>query len=165
MKAKLLLASLVALVGAAPSLEAEVSFEFGDVENFRDFSVSGLSEERTLPIFEREFSRFLRVRGDRLLGEDRRLEIRFLDIDMAGDIQPWRSPRFHDIRFIEPIYPPYLKFEYRLLNADGQVLKEGEESIRDLGFDFRIRRAGYYHNSFYYEIELFEDWLRKLGKN
>jgi len=81
---------------------------------------------------------------------------------MAGDIQPWRNRHNADIRYVESIYPPRLKFRYTLKDAEGKVLLEGEESITDMAFQMNpaasIRGR---HEHFFYEMTLLGDWMRK----
>lgn len=140
-----------------------VSAEFEGVEEYTDFSVSGLSEEKTLPIFQRELAEELERIGSRYLAEGETLALTFTDIDMAGDIQPWRNKTNSDIRYVEAIYPPRLKFRYVLADTDGAIIKEGEASVSDLAFQMNISanvRAN--SMSFFYELELLSDWARNI---
>jgi hypothetical protein len=136
--------------------------EFEDVDNFTDFSVNGLSEERTLKMFKTELDKELEFLGGKYLAEGETLVIRFTDIDMGGDIQPWRNRYNADIRYVEAVYPPRLKFTYSLKNAEGEILDEGEVSISDLSFQMNAT-ASFRVNSetFYYETTLLRDWMRK----
>jgi hypothetical protein len=166
MKAKYLI--LTSLLGLTPliGISGTATAEFENVEAFTDFSVSGMTEEKTLNIFEPELERELERIGDKYLAEGETLVITFTDIDMAGDIQPWRNRTNSDIRYVEPVYPPRLKFKYVLTDAEGNVLKEGEASESDLAFQMNIG-ASVKGNSmnFYYELELLSDWARNtLGK-
>jgi hypothetical protein len=154
----LLTALLVPVFTSAGTMTAE----FEDVDNFTDFSVNGLSEEKTLKIFQAELDKELESLGGKYLAEDETLVIRFTDIDMAGDIQPWRNTYNADIRYVEAVYPPRLKFTYTLKNGEGEVLDEGEASITDLSFQMNSA-ASFRANSetFYYETTLLRDWMRK----
>jgi hypothetical protein len=135
--------------------------EFEGVEDYTDFSVSGMSEEKTLPIFKGEMEDTLERMARKYLAEGRTLSLVFTDIDMAGDIQPWRNRHNADIRYVEPIYPPRLKFRFTLKDAEGSVIAEGEESISDLSFQMSstaAMRSAF--NQFHYESELLESWFR-----
>lgn len=155
----------IAFSAASVSFAGKLAFEFEEPSEFTDFSVSGLTEERTLPIFEAELDQERERLGEKYLGEDETLTIRFTDIDMAGDIQPWRNRVNADIRYVEAIYPPRLVFTYELTDADGDVVRSGEESIKDLAFQMNaVASIRSRNSSFYYEITLLEDWLRKFRK-
>ncbi|MEX0331989.1 MAG: DUF3016 domain-containing protein [Puniceicoccaceae bacterium] len=139
----------------------QILAEFEDVDNFTDFSVSGLSEEKTLSIFESELEDELERFARKYIPEGQTLHILFTDIDMAGDIQPWRNRHNADIRYIERVYPPRLAFTYKLVDAEDNVLAEGEESIADLAFDYNVvAPMKNISMSFFYETNLLGDWIR-----
>src|SRR4051812_33514456 len=58
------------------------------------------------------------------------LHVTFTDIDMAGDFEPWRGPRFDDIRIVEDIYPPRISLPFRLPDAQGHGVKEGKRGLK-----------------------------------
>lgn len=136
---------------------ATIHLSFEGLDAYTDFSLQGLSEDKTKDLFIKETDRNQRLK--KIVGEDRTLEINFQDIDMAGDIQPWRNRVNADIRYVESIYPPSLKFTYTLKDANGKILAEGEESIRDLSFDFGLQPIG--DSSFKYELKLLENWAQR----
>jgi len=86
------------------------------------------------------------------------LKVTFSNIDLAGDYEPWLGPKYDDIRIVKPIYPPAFRFTYTVTNAAGAIVKQGEENIRDLGFDMRsaIDRS----DPLRYEKDILNDWMR-----
>jgi len=130
-----------------------------DVDSFRDFSVSGMSPERSVGVWDSEFERFA-AHNASFVPTGMVLHLEFTDIDMAGDIQPWRNRNNADIRYIENIYPPRLVFRYSLTDADGTVVASGEETLRNLSFLFGARPIRQY-DTFHYEFEMLRDWLRR----
>lgn len=147
------------------TLDATYEATFADPETFSDFSVSGMSEAKTLKVFERELQDFFADLGDKYVPEDQTLSITFHDIDMAGDIQPWRNIHNSDIRYVEAIYPPRLEISYVLKDADGEVISEGRESLSDLAYQMNVAASirNRYEN-FFYETTLLKDWIRKSFK-
>lgn len=87
------------------------------------------------------------------------LSVTFTDIDMAGDFEPWRGPRFDDIRIVKDIYPPRLVLAFQLKDADGKVVKEGKRELRDLAFMMKITMA-FRDDPVRHEKGLIDDWLR-----
>jgi len=162
MKHAILTALMLAIPFGLSAEEAEqhpVSLTFGEVKHFRDFEYSGMNEEKTTRIFERELLRYLDRMAPRYL-EDHRLELHFTDIDLAGDVQPWRNHANRDIRYIESIYPPRAEFTYTLKDASGATVAEGEAKLIDLGFDFNtIRRMN--PDPFEYEQDMIRRWLQR----
>lgn len=164
MKTKLILPIASLLLAGLPliSLGGTLKLSFDAVEDFRDFSVSGLTEERTLPLFEAEVMDTLSSAATKYLAEDETLVLHFTDIDMAGDIQPWRNRLNADIRYVEQIYPPRLSFTYEILDAQGTVVSSGEESIADLSFMMHVLAPMQSRqNNFFYESTILRDWMRK----
>jgi len=144
----------------------QINFEFEGVEDYTDLSISGLSEERTLPLLEAELEDQIPAWTKKYVGEDQVLTIHVLDIDMAGDIQPWRNRYNADIRYVEAVYPPRLKLRYTLADADGNIIQEGEDSISDLGFQqSTVTAMRMRHQNFAYEMELFSDWFRRTFRS
>ena len=103
--------------------------------------------------------RYLETRGKRYLTGGQQLKIEFTDIDLAGDYEPIVHPSLDDVRIIKSIYPPRLQFRYRLTDASGRVLSEGEENLRDLGFDVHaITRNS---DPLRYEKRMLERWAEQ----
>lgn len=169
MKSKTILTLLltgIALGSASTVFGQEIKASFENVKDYRDFSVSGLSEEKSLKIFKAELADVLPRLERRFLTEGLTLHITFTDIDMAGDIQPWRNLHNADIRYVERIYPPRLKFTYQLKDDEGEVLREGQESISDLAFQMNATAAVRADSeTFFYETTLLEDWVRKTFRD
>jgi len=91
--------------------------------------------------------------------EGHTLTVTFTDIDMAGDFEPWRGPRFDDIRIVKDIYPPRITLAFRLTDAEGNVVKEGKRDLRDLAFMMKITMA-FRDDPVRHEKGLLDDWLR-----
>ena len=91
--------------------------------------------------------------------EGHMLAVTITDIDMAGDFEPWRGPRFDDIRIVKDIYPPRIALSFQLKNAEGVVVKEGKRELRDLAFLMKITMA-FRDDSVRHEKGLLDDWLR-----
>jgi hypothetical protein len=91
--------------------------------------------------------------------EGHMLSVTFTDIDMAGDFEPWRGPRFDDIRIVKDIYPPRINLAFRLTDAEGRVVKEGKRELRDLSFMMKITMA-FRDDPVRHEKALLDDWLR-----
>jgi hypothetical protein len=91
--------------------------------------------------------------------EGHRLSVTFNDIDMAGDFEPWRGPRWDDVRIVKDIYPPRIVLNFRLTDAQGNVVKEGKRELRDLAFMMKINMS-FRDDPVRHEKALLDDWLR-----
>jgi hypothetical protein len=92
--------------------------------------------------------------------EGQKLEVTITDVDLAGEIEPWRSPQAHDVRIIKDIYTPRIDLSYRLIDsATGAVVKEGTSKLRDLNFTMNLHANR--QDPRVYEKALLDDWLRR----
>lgn len=105
-----------------------------------------------------ELRDYLVQRASIYVPEGQKLSITVTDVDLAGEIEPWRSPQMQDTRIIKDLYPPRIDLSFKLLDASGAVIKEGKRELRDLSYTMKIypnrsdRRV--------YEKALLDDWLR-----
>ncbi len=154
-----LLGVLPGLMTAAPTrtiARAEVNF----------FEPSKFTDVRDSMMGDYERTTYLDQIRDHLLEqakyyvpEGHTLNVTFTDIDMAGEFEPWRGPRFDDVRIVKDIYPPRVALSFRLVDAEGNVVKQGKRELRDLSFLMKIT-MGFRDDSVRHEKALLDDWLR-----
>jgi hypothetical protein len=97
-------------------------------------------------------------KASRVIPEGQKLVVKITDVDLAGEVEPWRSVRFHDVRIVKDIYPPRIELSFQLLDAAGAVIKEGTRHLSDMSFLMNI-----YSNrsdARVYEKGLLDDWIR-----
>ena len=82
----------------------------------------------------------------------------FTDIDLAGDYEPARGPTIGNIRIVKEIYPPRMKLSFRLTDANGEVLKQGDRELSDLNF-MRTAIPAFSNDPYRYEKTMLENWL------
>ncbi len=87
------------------------------------------------------------------------LKVTFLDIDMAGEFEPWRGPRYSDVRIVKDIYPPRIVLAFQMTDAEGNVVSKGQRDLRDLAFLMKMP-SGFASDAMRHEKTLLDDWLR-----
>jgi hypothetical protein len=107
----------------------------------------------------KELGDHLAARADRVLPPGRRLLVTIDDIKLAGDFEPWRGPGAQDVRVLRHAYPPRIDLHFRLLAADGAVLREGAAKLRDAAYLDRTVPAS--TDPLRYDKRLLDEWLRK----
>lgn len=173
MKAKTSLL-LLALLAAGPAMRAadsaddksngRVEVNFDQPDKFRDVKDSSMGDNASSSYLS-QFREYLQSNAPRFLGEGQKLAVTFTDIDMAGEYEPWRGGTRSDVRIVKSIYIPRLKFDYRVTDASGAVVKEGQANLSDLNFQNNIGNAIDNSDSLRYEKRLLNDWLRsELGR-
>ena len=78
------------------------------------------------------------------------------DLDRAGAFEPWRGA--DRVRVMRSTYPPRCTLRFRLVDAAGAVLKEGERKLAYADFTAPVEApAG---DPLRYDKALLSDWLR-----
>jgi hypothetical protein len=127
--------------------------KFTDVAN-RAFGDSDQERNETLSDLRTHFIK----QANRLLAPGQQLKITFTDIDLAGEFEPWRGGALADVRIVKDIYPPTMKLAFQLKDADGNVLKQGDRTLRDMGFMMTLSIDR--NDPLRFEKELFDNWVR-----
>ena len=110
-----------------------------------------------------ELREHLARRANELLPRGQALEVSITDIDMAGEVEPLRT-RAQDLRIVKDVYPPRINLRFRLLDADGKPIRQGERALSDL--NFMMRGIHYQNDPLRYEKALLDEWLeRELRDN
>jgi len=163
-KCILLAATLVAAASAfaaSPATStARVNVIFDHPEKFTDVKDSYMGTDRGRDNILALIKEYIEQRAPRYLPEGQSLSVTFTDIDLAGDFEPQRGPNMSDVRVIKDIYPPRLHFTYKLVDASGVVLKEGQEKLVELGFQMTASPLDS-HDSLHYEKGMLDKWLHE----
>lgn len=161
--AMLLLAAAPAFAYAAQDTAADtaaaVQVEIGELEQMREFKRMHGSARRDTEQSIRRLGEWLTGRAERMLAPGQQLHVLLRDVDLAGEFEPGRSMSLHDVRIVKDIYPPRIELHYRLTDASGQVLDEGDAVLRDSAFlSSDGSRAS---DSLRFEKRMLDDWLRE----
>jgi hypothetical protein len=95
--------------------------------------------------------------ASRELPQGQALHVWITDVDLAGDFEP-QQPYVNEVRIVKDIYPPRIDLRFRLADAGGKVLKEGDRKLRDPAF--LLRGAGNSSDALRFEKLLIDRWLR-----
>lgn len=125
---------LLAKDNAPPASASRVEVIFDHPENFTDVRDSVFASEKGTQAILDQLKSYLERDAAARIPAGARLEVKFTDIDLAGDFEPARGPDYDRIRIIRDIYPPRMDLEFRLTDANGKVLREGKRKLRNLNF-------------------------------
>ena len=141
----------------AAEKQSAVTVKFNEPDKFTDAAAhfNGGTDQYYLDTL----SEHLQKAAARQLAPGQKLEVTFTDIDLAGDFMP-SNPKLMDVRVIKDIYIPRMVLSFRLLDADGKVIKEGERKLTDLNFMNNIGLV-YRNLPLFYDKALLTDWVRK----
>ncbi|MEP7043430.1 MAG: DUF3016 domain-containing protein [Dokdonella sp.] len=160
--AMLALAAVSASATPEPAGQASrVEVNWTNPDNFADVrEAPGPSIGRTPPQeWLGDLSKHLKRRADRLLAPGQHLDVTFTDVRRAGSYEPWRGPQWDDIRVVTDIYPPMIDLQFKLTDANGTTLREGDRKLRDLSFLNRGTLSQ--QDPLRFEKRMLDDWLRR----
>lgn len=147
---------------AAPAAEqlagqgaAQVGVTYVAPETFRDREFRQASSRASaLAEFDRWFAEF----GARYLPPGAQLRIEVLDIDLAGDFEPWRTG-WQDVRFLRDTTPPRIHLRWQL-EQGGKLVRRGDARLSDMNYLWDPRGRGD-ERRFAHDRLLVQDWFRK----
>lgn len=142
----------------ATPAEERVTVQLGDFSQMRELRhLQGFQRSDTEKAIER-LARWLQRQAERRVPAGQRLEITLRDVDLAGDYEV--SGRLgQDVRVIRELYPPRIELDYRLSEADGKVLQQGQADLRDTAF---LLSGVTDDEPLRHEQRLLGNWLRAL---
>lgn len=152
------LAPAMALAAAETRTIARAEVLFFEPQKFTDVKDSYMGDSDRTTYLD-QIRDHLLEQAKYYVPEGHTLSVTFTDIDMAGDFEPWRGPRWDDVRIVKDIYPPRMNLTFRLTDAAGNVVKEGKRELRDLAFMMKITMA-FRDDPVRHEKALLDDWLR-----
>lgn len=149
------------VVAFADEKSANVAVSFHEADKFTDARshFGGDTDEGYLKML----STHLQKDANRRLAPGQKLEVTITDIDLAGDYVP-SDARSQDVRIIREIYIPRIKLSFRLLDADGKVINEGERRLSNMNFMNDLRLVGR-NDPLFYDKNLLSDWVDKEFKS
>ncbi|HMO65197.1 MAG TPA: DUF3016 domain-containing protein [Verrucomicrobiota bacterium] len=122
--AALLLATGCASNARDPAAGGSATVQFSAPERFLDFEAGGSAPAAWEPSAA-ELERFIQARAREVIPAGQTLELTITDVDLPGRIH--RGAR--NLRVMDSRGSSEVRFDFRLLAADGRVLHEGSERL------------------------------------
>lgn len=135
-----------------------VAVSWNDPAKFREFSCR--NEDIGRSDWMRPLAEYTRSQAERRLPDGARLEVRFIDVDRAGECEPTRSGQW--LRVLREVTPPRIELDYRLIPASGAERSAQGVVLTDLGYLQRIPQSASNQDALLHEKRLVDAWLRSL---
>lgn len=145
------------------SPKSTVTVELGDFDAMRELKRLRGHQRRDTERQIEDLAKWLAQRAERSLPQGQTLSITLHDVDLAGDYEPGRDPDMRNVRVVRELYPPQIEISWRVSDAAGATLDEGEATLRDLGFltTMNLRTSDPQR----YEKRMLDKWLRERFPN
>ncbi|MDQ8181963.1 DUF3016 domain-containing protein [Pelagicoccus sp. SDUM812005] len=167
---KLTVASMLCAIVATPSFAVAkterdtIRVSFHEPSRYADIDYDGMNSEKGHQLVFEQIRSVFAETAHHWLPPSYQLEVTVLDIDLAGEYEPHRGANFP--RVIKEIYSPRIKFDYRVLDADGEIVREGSETLRNDSFLSDPTRAIKGNQEVAYDVsQLIRDWGSKMKRD
>lgn len=142
-----------------PAADSAVSVDWTDPAEFTELRFSGNRWEAQRGNWVNDLAEHLRSSAERQLQPGQRLDVTITDIQRAGSFEPQRPTSMDNVRILRDIYPPRATLNFRLTDANGAVLSEGERRLVNPGFLSNSSIGD--SDPLRHEKRLLDDWVRR----
>lgn len=150
-----------ARAAATPDSTPRVTVTYANPQNFSENREFGAQDRYQGTDYLRVLQAHLIKRATAMLPPGARLEVTITDLKLAGAYEPWRGPRMYYVRIMRDTYPPRIELTFKLIGADGSVLREGSRTLRNLGYLHSAPAAPSNTDPLRYDKALLDSWLRR----
>lgn len=146
--------------GALPATDpVAVSWQdparFDEVRYNRGLSFTQRDATQWLP----PLAEHLRESASKRLGPGQTLDIEILNVDLAGEYEPWRGANTQEVRVMRDIYAPRMTLQFTWRDPTGDVIASGERKITDL--DFLLGSRPLDSDRLRFEKRMIDNWTRR----
>jgi hypothetical protein len=147
---------------AATPAESAVSVTYVNPQQFTESRMYGRQDRFNRIDYLAQLKAYLIKQGQTILKPGQSLHVDITDIQLAGAYEPWRGPRWDYVRIMRDIYPPRIDLDFKLVGEDGNVLREGKRTLRDLDYlHSAVTVAAAEGAPLYYDKALLHRWLSR----
>lgn len=139
-----------------PAMQADIAVNYTSPDKFTDLRETATGDAS--PYYMEQLTKHIKETAAQHLKAGQKLDVNFTDIDLAGDIRPGS---IHDIRVIKDIYVPRMELHFRLTDASGAVVKEGDRRLMDMNYQLNISAGLDRNDPLYYDKNMLTDWINK----
>lgn len=152
--------ALVATAAAAASA-GTISVRYDHPENFTETKeVKAFAPSRADSGYLKTLKSYIEKQAATVLKPGQSLDIVVTDIDRAGSYLP-SVGSVQPMRIVKDVYPPRITLHFRLLDSQGQVIREGQRKLTDLGFMYDSPGGLSNTDPLRYEKKVIDRWLAR----
>lgn len=145
---------------AATPAESSVSVTYVNPEQFAENRMYGRQDRFNRIDYLAQLKAYLIKQGQAVLKPGQSLHVNITDIRLAGAYEPWHGPQWSYVRIMRDVYPPRIDLDFRLVDQDGHMLREGKRVLRDMDYlHSGLSLPGAAGASLYYDKALLRRWL------
>jgi hypothetical protein len=149
------------VVSTAAAATGTVSVRYDHPEGFTETKeVQAFAPMRADSGYLKILKTYMEKQAATELQQGQTLDIVVTDIDRAGSYAP-SVGSLQPVRIVKDVYPPRITLHFRLLDSQGQVLREGDRKLTDLGFMYDSPGGASDTDPLRYEKRMIDRWLAR----
>ncbi|HET9048784.1 MAG TPA: DUF3016 domain-containing protein [Chiayiivirga sp.] len=143
----------------AESVTSPVTVELGDFNTMRELKHLHGKQRTDTEGAIKTLASWLSKRAVLRIGSGQTLKVTLIDVDLAGDYEPSAGIDMDHVRVVREMYPPRIELSWRLSDASGASVDEGQTTLTDMSFLSASGPAS--SRQLAYEMRMLNDWLRE----
>ena len=162
---KLMIALVVSSLGlgsTAALSQAQVEINWENPEKYRDVRPTMESRIKFREHTFEQLHEYIQELAAQL-PDDQKLVLNMTDLDLAGQVWPASfvgfGPSTSDVRVIKHVDIPRMSFSYKLLDATGDLIQQGDVDLKDMSFMDRANRF-FTSENLRYEKNMLKSWFK-----
>lgn len=151
----------MALSFSALSFAGEAEVKWEGVDKYTDFEPANGHEERYQEKVKGQLAEHIQTLAKEL-PEGQKLTLTVTDVDLTGRLEPtFGRSTSNYVRIVREIDFPRIHFNYQLTDSSGQVIKKGQEKLKNMGFNYDSLASVKRRNDLYFEEEMLTRWFNE----
>lgn len=151
-----LIGSALFLGQQSVAFAASLEVKWTEPENYADIDAGDRHrmnfKEKTFKSFEKYFNKLANQ-----LPASQKLILDITNVDLAGDVRSTGTDR---ARLVKEIYFPRMEFSYQLRDANNNLVKSEDVSLKDMRFLTNSRFSNDRNHFLSYEKNMLGDWFK-----
>jgi hypothetical protein len=136
-----------------------VSVSWGDPAQFTELRYSHNRHEAAQGDWVEDLASHVAKRVAKVLPAGETVEVEIVDIERAGEYE-WAFGRTDDVRVLRDVYPPRMELRFQRMDANGNVIAEGERRLSDLAYLTGSQPLSA-SDPLRFEKRMIDQWVRK----
>ncbi|MGX5174118.1 DUF3016 domain-containing protein [Aliikangiella sp. IMCC44653] len=150
---------------ASASLSAAVEIKLIEPSKFRDAEVAGESKKQSYQSLEKELVKVFKRAISRSPEQKLDLNVEVTNVDLAGDIEYFWNQTGREMRVVKNNDLYKLQFNFTIKDTQGNVIKQGNEEIKNFLRNTNYRHAANSSALIGYMQKDINDWLKRSLAN
>lgn len=145
-------------------MQGEIKVSYINPEKYIDIMDSDSTKSRSIDSFKSTMEGFFKEAAQQHIKSGHQLKLDIINVDRAGDMRYDIAPDMRDMRILRDVVRVRIELSYTLLDENQNVIKQGNENLKEFYNLNSISQRKFNNEKLYYEKKLLGDWMMTLYK-